>query len=376
MQLCLDYQPAVAQRAGIGRYTQLLARHLAPLLAPDDELRLFYLDFSRRATPPGVPNTIPTAWRGLPGALVQQLWKRLRLPPFDLLAGNADLFHFPNFIIPPLRRGRAVVTIHDMSFMRLPECAESKNRRYLEARIADTIERAAAIITISHFSAFEIAALFPQAVGKLHVTHLGIDASFTPPPAAAIAATRQRLGLTRPYIVSVGTIEPRKNFPLLVKAFDALERDDIDLVIAGMPGWNCETIFNSFKEARRAGQIRYLSYVADHDLTALYAGAAAFALASHYEGFGFTPIEAMACGTPVVTAPGGSLQEVAGTAALLVPDYEVEAWRSALATILDDEPLRQRLVQAGLAQAGNYRWQKTAAETLKIYHGLLAGATE
>ena len=128
MDICLDYQPAVAQRAGIGRYTRQLARGLARLRGAGDRLRLFYLDFARRAAPPDVPGAVAFPWRRLPGALVQQLWKRAGRPSFDRLAGPADLYHFPNFIIPPLRRGRAVVSIHDMSFLRLPECAEARNR--------------------------------------------------------------------------------------------------------------------------------------------------------------------------------------------------------------------------------------------------------
>jgi glycosyltransferase involved in cell wall biosynthesis len=367
MQVCLDYQPAVAQRAGIGRYTRLLARHLASLAGATDELRLFYLDFTRCADAPDVPGAVPRAWRLLPGALIQQLWKRTGAPDFARLAGMADLYHFPNFIIPPLARGRAVVSIHDMSFARFPECAEARNRRYLEARMAATIDRADAIITISQFSAGEIEAFHPEAAGKLHVTYLGIDASFARPPREAIEAARRRLGLERPYLLSVGTIEPRKQFPLLVEAFDALNRDNLDLVIAGMPGWNCETIFRAFAGARRTRQIRYLRYVPDGDLPALYAGAEGFALASRYEGFGFTPLEAMACGTPVVVSPGGSLAEVVGDAAMIVPEAEPEAWRLALARLLDDPALRGRLQAAGLAQAHRYRWSETARQTWDVY---------
>ena len=371
MHVCLDYQPAVAQRAGIGRYTRLLARHLAPLLGPADALRLFYLDCTRRAEAPDVPGAEGKPWRLLPGAWVQQLWKRTGWPPFDALAGAADLYHFPNFIIPPLSRGKAVVSIHDMSFVRLPECAEAKNRAYLEAHIGQTIARADAIITISHFSASEIAALYPEAAAKLHVTYLGIDDGFGNPGAAAIGAMRHRLGLERPYLLSVGTIEPRKNFTLLVEAFDALDRDDLDLVIAGMPGWNCAPIFETFARARRAKQIRYVSYVPDGDLAALYAGAEVFALTSRYEGFGFTPIEAMACGTPVVAAPGGSLAEVLGDAAIIVPEYSRDAWRAALARTLDDAGLRERLRRDGLAQARRYNWAATARQTWSVYRQVL-----
>jgi glycosyltransferase involved in cell wall biosynthesis len=371
MQVCLDYQPAVAQRAGIGRYTRLLARHMVPLLGTEDALRLFYLDFTRKAEAPDLAGVENRPWRLLPGAWVQQLWKRIGFPPFDALAGRADLYHFTNFIIPPLSRGKAVVSIHDMSFVRLPECAEARNRAYLQARIGRTIRRADAIITISQFSADEIAACYPEAAGKTYVTYLGIDGSFGRPDDAAIAAMRRRLGLERPYILSVGTVEPRKNYPLLVEAFDALDRDDVDLVIAGMPGWNCEAIFEAFAKVRRAKQIRYLRFVPEGDLASLYAGAALFALASRYEGFGFTPLEAMACGTPVVSSPGGSLPEVLGDAALIVPEYTCEAWCGALRQALDDGDLRARLVARGHERALRYRWPETARRTWSVYRHVL-----
>lgn len=371
MQVCLDYQPAVKQRAGIGRYTRLLAQELPRLMGQDDALRLFYLDFKRKAAIPDVPGAESRAWRLLPGACIQQLWKRAGWPPYDMLAGSADLFHFPNFIIPPLSRGRTVVSIHDMSFARLPECAEARNRAYLDARMASTIARADAIITISHFSAAEIVACHPAAAGKVHVTYLGVDESFRPPERDTIADMRQRLGLPRPYLLSVGTIEPRKNFPLLVEAFEALDRDDIDLVIAGMPGWRCEGIFEAFAKSRRARQIRYLSYVPDSDLAALYGGAEAFASTSLYEGFGFTPLEAMACGTPVASSAGGSLAEVLGEGALIVTEYTSEAWSAALSRMLDDHSLRTRLCAAGLRQAAGYRWCETARHTWEVYQQVM-----
>ncbi len=367
MHVCLDYQPAVAQRAGIGRYTRQLARHLAPLLADDDRLRLFYFDFTRRGDPPDAPGAELTPWRQLPGALLQQLWKRLLWPDFGALAGAADLYHFTNFVIPPLRRGKAVVSIFDMSFVRLPDCAEKSNRAYLLARIDATIRRADAIVTISQFSADEICALYPAAAGKVHAIPLGIDAGFVRPAPDRIAALRRRLGLERPYLLSVGTIEPRKNYPFLVKLFESLERDDLDLVIAGMPGWRCDPIFESLRSSRLARQIRYVRYVADEDLPALYGGAELFVLPSLYEGFGFPPLEAMACGTPVVASNGGSLPEVLGEAAEIVAGFDLEAWRNALMHLLDDAGLRRARAARGREWAQRYRWEETARATWALY---------
>ena len=126
MRVCIDIQSAIAQRAGVGRYTKRLVEELAALRAPADELALFYFDFQRRGVPFPVPGATQRAVRWLPGRYVQKAWKTIAWPPFDLFAGPAEVFHFPNFIRPPLRRGRSVVTIHDLAFMRLPETIEAR----------------------------------------------------------------------------------------------------------------------------------------------------------------------------------------------------------------------------------------------------------
>ncbi|HDL77520.1 MAG TPA: hypothetical protein ENG36_01980, partial [Lentisphaerae bacterium] len=155
MRVCVDIQAAVAQSAGVGRYVHEMVRHLAATLPPESELVLFYFDFLRRARSASVSKAVVKPWRLAPGSLIQQLWKRGMGPPFDQLAGEADVYHFPNFILPPLHRGRSVVTIHDLSFIRLPDTTEEKNLQYLTARIRDTVSRADLIVTDSEFSARE-----------------------------------------------------------------------------------------------------------------------------------------------------------------------------------------------------------------------------
>ncbi len=374
MRVCLDYQPAVAQRAGIGRYTRVLAQHLAGQRHAEDTLALFYIDFRRRGDAPPVQGAEARAWRMLPGALVQQAWKRLGWPDYARLAGPADVYHFTNFIIPPLRTGRAAVTIFDMSFERFPQFAEARNLSYLRARLDASIARADAIITISGFSADEIESCHPGARGKLHAIPLGIDPSFSPARADEVAAMRRRLGLERPYLLSVGTLEPRKNYGFMADAFDALESAELELVIAGAPGWKCEPILEHLRRARRADRIRYVRYVPDGMLGALYTGAEAFLLTSHYEGFGFPPLEAMACGTPVVSAATGSLPEILGDAAVWVPTFACEAWRAAIRGLLEaPEAERAARVARGRARAAAYPWERTAAATWRVYREL-AGA--
>ena len=373
MQVAIDYQPAVAQRAGIGRYTRLLARHLPDCLDAGDSLRLFYFDFMRKGEPPDVPAAQARPWRLLPGAIVQQLWKRGLPPRFDCLAGRADLYHFCNFIIPPISpRAQTVVTIYDMSFMRLPECAEAKNLAYMTARIGKTVERADAILTISSFAADEIQEFFPAARGKVFPVYPGVDQSLAAPPQTRIDEVLRKYGLARPYILSVGTVEPRKNYAFLAKAFGLLRRD-VDLVVAGRPGWRYGPTLEAFAASPKASSIHLLTSVGDGDLAALYAGADLFATASLYEGFGFPPLEAMLCGTPVVSSPGGSLAEVLGDAATVVPAFDEGLWAEALDRGLSDTALRAALRERGFRRAARFKWAETARETAEIYRKTAGG---
>lgn len=361
----------MAQRAGVGRYAKHLVEHLGEF-ASADRLSLFYFDFQRHGLSFSVPNTTLHPVRWCPGRFVQQAWKRLNWPPFNWFAGAADLYHFPNFVIPPLTRGRKIVTIHDMSFFRFPQFAEEKNLRYLSAVIRDTAARADAIITDSRFSADEIQTLLGIERDRIFPVHLGVGADCKRPAAPLIAAAGQRLGLSRPYLLTVGTVEPRKNLPFLIEVFEQLKGFDGDLVIAGMRGWKFEPILERMRVSPKAARIRYLEYVADADLPALYAGAQLFLLTSHYEGFGLPPLEAMACGTPVVSSTGGSLAEVLGEAAITLPAYEGAAWASAVERVLEDDALRDELVARGLRHAATFSWRETARRTFEIYRKVAA----
>ena len=367
---CLDYQPAVAQGAGIGRYTRLLARNLVPQLARDERLRLFFCDFRRKAERDPVPGAEARAFRLLPGALMQKAWAKLGAPAFDRLSGPADVFHFTNFVARPVRRGRTVLSIHDMSFERFPEFAEARNRAYLHANVARSVARADLIVTDSEFSRREIEELLPEARGRVRTTLLGISPDFLPAPAEAVAKVRAKLGLERPFLLDVGTVEPRKNLPFLVDFWEKLAPDGFDLVVAGAPGWRCEPIFERFAEAERRfpGRFHYVRYVPDGLLEALYTAAALFAIPSHYEGFGFPPLEAMACGAPVLSSDGGSLPEVLGAAARIVRGFDADAWAHAALELLREAPSdRAARIAAGRAQAARFTWERCAQETLAVY---------
>lgn len=367
MKVCLDVQPAVAQTAGVGRYTRMLAEHLGAAAGEADTVVLVYFDFRGQAVPFATPGAAPRRVRLVPGRLARFGWKHLRWPPFDVFAGGADLYHFPNFTIPPLRAGKAVVTIHDVSFLRFPEMAEARNRRHLQASMRATVRRADAVITDSEFSAREIESMLGVERERLFAVHLGVGPRFRPQEPQQAAGTRARLGLERPYLLTVGTVEPRKNLEFLVDVFERMAGFDGDLVVAGRAGWHTGPILARLRTSPRAARIRRLDAVTDADLPGLYAGAALFVLPSLYEGFGLPPLEAMACGTPVLSSAGGSLPEVLGPAAHIMPGFDADAWAGEADALLQDDTRRAALAAAGLERAAQFTWTETARKTWEIY---------
>lgn len=372
MRVCLDIQAALGQRAGVGRYARELARHLPAAAGPGDEIAGFCFDFSRKGTEGAAPGLPVRACRWCPGRIAQQLWKRLGWPPYPAFAGAADVYHFPNFIRPPMGRSRArtVVTIHDVSFLRLPETTEEKNLAWLRAGIFKTAKEADAILTDSEFSAREIAETLDVPSGKVHPVWLGL-----PPPAEAVdgeeaARWRAKLGLDRPYLLMVGTLEPRKNIPFLVRAFEEMRDFDGDLALVGGLGWKTGPILEAIAGSKRADRIKRLSHIPDAALSAAYAGAAAFVFPSLYEGFGLPPLEAMARGTPVVCARNSSLPEVLGDAAEWVDGWDPADWAARIGAVIGSPGRRSALRAAGLARAALFRWEDTAARTWAVYRSV------
>lgn len=368
MRITLDIQSALAQRAGVGRYTRMLTEHLAPLRG-DDELSLFYFDFKRVGCDFAPDGTSQKAVQWIPGRIVQGGWKTIGFPPFDWFSGKSDVYHFPNFIRPPLTSGKSVVTIHDAAFLRYPETIEAKNYAYLSRCIKKTVARADAIICVSQFTADEISELLSVPQNKLHVIPSGISSTHARASEDTISGMRERLGLNRPYLLSVGTLEPRKNYPFLIDVFEQLQFDG-DLVIAGMKGWKTDGIFERRDRSPLRDQIKLLEYVEEQDLAALYSGADLFVIPSLYEGFGFPPLEAMQCETPVVSSTGGSLPEVLGDAAHMIESHEVDAWTSGIAELLSDSTQMKNLTEKGLARVNDYTWKRTAQMTWDLYRSL------
>jgi glycosyltransferase involved in cell wall biosynthesis len=366
MKICIDIQSAVAQRAGVGRYTDQLVRGLNQY-TDNEELSLFCFDFKNQGTPFDTENITQKKIRYIPGRVAQLAWKTIKWPPFNYFSGKYDIYHFPNFFLPPLSHGKSVVTIHDMSFMRYPEFAEEKNLRFLTRHVQNTVDKADAIITDSQFSADEICELMKIDSSRIFPIHLGINDGFSAPSTSTKKEKLARLKLNRPYLLTVGTVEPRKNIPFLIKLFEQMGNYDGELVIAGMAGWKCDDIITLMKTSSAASRIRYLNYVEDNDLAALYSGADCFITTSFYEGFGFPPLEAMACGTPVLSSSGGSLAEVLSSGASVIKGFNIEEWKSTLTKLLTDSAYNAQLKQKGPAHAAKFTWKHTAEKTMEVY---------
>lgn len=371
MRVCIQLQAAIDQRAGVGRYVHTLVPELAAT-SGEDALSGFYFDFRRRGSPfpKGMVDEAPCRW--LPGALAQQAWKRLGAPAYTRFAPEADVYHFPNFIIPPLPRGpKAVVNIHDVCFLSCPETMEPKNRAYLEARMPGTLRRADHVLTISETMARELREAFDLPADKVTATLLGPPPSLAALPEGDEVARVRALGIDGPFLLHVGTLEPRKNHQFLFKVFEEMTHFDGTLVLCGMKGWGVEPILEAMARSPRADRIRHLDYVADADLTALYRRAEALVFPSLYEGFGLPPVEAMRQGCPVICSDGGSLPEVVGGAARVLPAEDPRAWAETVEDLMGCPDHRAKLINAGHHRAARFSWRRCAEQTWSVYRNLM-----
>lgn len=373
----IDYTPAYEQGAGIGRYVRELVAALARL----DEATVYRL-FIAGAQPdmlPPLPGRNFT-WRStrLSPRWMARIWQRLRIPlPVEFWLGRPALFHATDFVLPPtLPATRTLLTVHDLSFVHVPETTDPRLRHYLDVVVPRSVRRADHVLADSQATRNDLIALYDTPADKITVLLSGVSPQFGPvSDPGQQARVRGRYGLGAwPFLFTVGTIQPRKNYVRLCQALTALPPAyaDLHLVIAGGKGWLDDPIFRTITALGLEERVHLIGYAAEADLPVLYSMAAAVPFLSLYEGFGLPVLEAMACGTPVVTSTVSSMPEVAGDAALLVDPYDVDAIAHALERVLSSSELRRELIERGLARAAQFTWDRAARQLLSIYHGILA----
>jgi alpha-1,3-rhamnosyl/mannosyltransferase len=366
---------------GIGNYTFYLGR----ALAGNRDVEVYWFDgASWRRKPPTVAATSPAArWRQrirnavkpwIPFARpLRQAFQQTR---FDagLRRHAIEVYHEPNYV--PFRSEVPVaVTIHDLSWLEYADTHPLERVRWLEKAMPRVVADAAAVIVDSDFTRKALLAAFVCKPERVHAIHLGVAPHFRPRSPAQTAASLDRLGLRHGgYVLTVGTIEPRKNIGHAVAAHAALPaalRSRYPLVVAGARGWLGASLEHQLRARDAAHELRFLGHVDDEVLAALYSGAALFVFPSLYEGFGLPPLEAMASGVPAVVSNRASLPEIAGDAACLLDPDLPDKTTSLLGSLLDDEGARAELAMRGLRRAALFTWDECAARTLAVYRALL-----
>jgi glycosyltransferase involved in cell wall biosynthesis len=345
---------SLAEVDGDNRYTLYLANAEAAAHWRAGFTRQ-YPNFDVRLLPP------PTPLVRVPVALELEL----RLRPVDVLHVQ---FTAPLFCPVPV-----IATIHDLAFEHMPETFTRRGSLQLKFTVRRTAKRAARIATVSEYSRQDLIKTYKLPPEKVVVTHNGIGPIFSPQPASSAEAQKlhHRFGIERDFILAVGSLQPRKNLVRLIRAYAKLRsRQDgfnHQLVIVGRKLWLADEIFAEAKRQEWGRDVILTGYVPDEDLPAFYRAARAFVYPSLFEGFGIPPLEAMACGTPVVTSNTSSLPEVAGDAALLINPYDEQDLASALIRIVNDEKLRALLRERGFVQSKKFTWRNAAEKTLQLY---------
>ncbi len=353
------------RRTGISRYIASLIEHLPGALGPDDELIVV-------GRPDPTDGRSPLdRFRQHPAARIA--WEQTALPPLAR-RGRWDLTHSPVNVAPLLSAGRSVVTVHDLAFVTAPETMPAGRRRYLTALTDHSVQHAARVIAVSESTRRDLATWFGVDPGRVTVTPLAAEERFRVSSPEALDVFRTRSGQARPYILSVGTREPRKNSATLVRAFASLAGEiPHDLVLVGPQGWLGGELDDALAAlpAPVRERVRRTGFVDDEDLPLWYGAADVFAYPARYEGFGLPVLEAMACGTPVVTSNVSSLPEVAGDAGLLVSPDDPAALAGAIRGVIANHSLATDLSRRGRQRASLFSWSATAQLTVGAYRAAL-----
>ena len=372
MRIGLDGIPLTALRTGVGHYTFELASALARV-APDSNFEVVY------------PSNLPPAFTELdasislpPNLEIKRIrvgplgrhWWSIGLPRY-VRSNGIELFHGTNYDVPPWRQCATVLTIHDLSLLIHPETHEKRRVSRSRRRLPLMTRAANAVIVPTESVRREVCQHLGLSAEKVFAVPEAARECFAPMELAATTDVRRRLGIGDDFLLTVGTIEPRKNLQTLISAFEEIagghSQTTLQLVIAGSRGWLSNSLFDALEKSPIRKRIVLTEYLNDEELRALYSSCRAFVYPSIYEGFGLPPLEAMACGSPVITSRIPALEETTGGAAILVEPGNVQELAATIANVLDDDDLRSRLSIQGRSRAAEFTWERTARLTLDVY---------
>lgn len=367
MRIGVDLRLPTYQMGGISQYAIYLLGGLAELAA-DDEFLIFHSRKETRSFLPGDPRFARrTLWTPCHHRI-----ERYALAT-ELAPARLDVFHSPDFIPPAGGATRRVITVHDLTFLRYPEFLTAESRRYYNDQIRWAVEQADAISADSEATRQDLVELVGAPPERVTTIHLAANPVYTAPVSPdETAATLHEYSLQPGFILHVGTLEPRKNIPTLLRAYkrwrDETGRTNALLLVGGR-GWLYDEIFAAIREQGLEESVRHVSGVSDARLAHFYRAASVLVAPSFYEGFGLPALEAMHAGCPVIASDCGSLPEVVGEAGMLLDPADDLAWTAALESVIGDEAVAVRMRAAGLVQAARFTWRKTAEATLRLYHG-------
>jgi glycosyltransferase involved in cell wall biosynthesis len=359
--------------AGINSYIYSLLQHL-PDAVGEHKLTVFLGDKEASGSLPGVETRVSTLPTRNPA--IRILWEQL-VQPVQLLREGIDILHSLAFVQPVALHCAGVVTVYDLSFVLFPQRLPSWRRTYLRWGTAFSVQRAGRVIAISASTKRDVVRVLDVSEGKVDVVPCGVDEGFRPVESPAqLDALRTKRHLPPKMILFVGTVEPRKNLTTLLRSYALLKRRFAPppLVLAGPRGWGHEETISLVEELGLKNEVIFPGYIPREELPLWYNAATLFVYPSLYEGFGLPPLEAMACGTPVIASNTSALPEVVSDAGLLVEPTDAEEMAEAMHLLLSDGDLRDTLRRKGLQRAESFSWQRAAVETARVYDRALSGS--
>lgn len=380
MKIFIEGTPLFSNsRSGVGQYAKRLTEAMIAI-NNRNEYTLFGFHFLLKGLT--VPkDDLSEAFkrkyiRLMPGRGYNLLYKKgIRLPIDILLRSRPDVVFYSNFVHWPLwTRAKSVIAIHDLGYIDLPQYVDKKNRKFLEKFVPYSIKRADHIITISEYSKQQVMKHFSVDENKISIVMPAIDSKdYYPRTKAEVEKVKKLYKLPKNYLLFVSTLEPRKNVTGLLDAFAALPieiQNQYPLILVGGKGWADEEILERLERYKNLPIIRP-GYVNDEYMASLYSGATALVFPTNYEGFGMPPLEAMACGTPVITSSTTSLPEVVGSAAISIDPSNTKEITKAIETLVSDKGLQRKLSAKGLKQARKFSWEKSAKKALEVFESLM-----